>query len=146
MLRRTSNYKAPKNPGVRRKISSVPPETQTQINTLIWLKMRYPDIRKTAIKITNEGARSRYTNNLFLEMGMYPGASDLLIAWPTKKYHGLFLEVKPDGFKFVPSNQKHTDKQRHFIEEMKLNGYWGEIGVGFDECTHILECYIKELI
>lgn len=117
-------------------------ESQVQKSFLIWLKWKHPHIRKLVIRIKNEQVCTPYMGKVDKEMGLHPGASDLFIAHCTKRHAGLWLEVKPDDFKITPSKMGHYQKQLDFILSMRAEGYWGDIGVGLDECIKIFERYI----
>ena len=49
-------------------------------------------------------------------MGMKPGVPDLFIAWPTKKFHGLWIEIKKYG-------KKPRAAQEAFLILMEQKGY-----------------------
>jgi len=122
------------------------PEQKTQLAICEWLKLQHPLIAKHIVKIDNEGKRSVGMHMLSLRMGLHKGASDLFIAWPTKKYHGLWLELKPDGWKGAQGKKAtlHFDCQLEFIEKMKLVGYQGDVGVGFEKSVEIIKNYLKD--
>jgi len=78
-------------------------------------------------------------------MGLHKGASDLFIAWPTLKYYGLWLEIKPDGWK-GPSGKKqklHVENQLNFIAKMNLKGYFAKMVVGVDQALDAIKLYLK---
>ena len=136
----------PSKKPVKRKIkrrSKLFPESEVQINILRWLELHNPRARKAIIMIGNEGKRTAAGNSLAIRMGMYPGASDLFLAWPNRGYAGLFLEVKPPGWKATPSKMQHHQRQLDFIGHMMSLGYYGEVGAGFDECIEILKGYLN---
>ena len=118
------------------------PESEVQVAALEWLGLSHPVARNAIIKISNEGKRSAAGHSLAARLGMYVGASDLLLAWPNLSYAGLFLEVKPMGWKATPSKMLHHQRQLDFIEHMKSLGYHGEVGVGVDECIRIFKEYL----
>ena len=76
-------------------------------------------------------------------MGLRPGASDLFIAWPTRTYHGLWLEVKRN--KKYTMSERNTDTwkaQESFIEDMKSVGFAGEFCYGWIDGKRIIESYL----
>jgi len=119
------------------------PETKVQLAIVKYIKLKYPHAAKFIIKIDNEGKRTVQGHELAKRCGLHIGASDLFIAKPTLEYYGLWLEIKKDGWKMVPSNQKHTEKQLSFIDRMNSVGYKADIGVGIDECMKIVDEYFK---
>lgn len=76
-------------------------------------------------------------------MGLHPGASDLFLAWPTNKYPGLWVEVKPPLFKVTKSNLAHYESQMEFIRLMLSQGYHADMGIGVDACIDIFKFYLK---
>jgi len=119
------------------------PESEVQVAALEWLGLYCPKARDAIIMIGNDGKRSAAGHVLAVRLGMYVGASDLLLAWPNGKYAGLFLEVKPPGWKATPSKMLHHQRQLNFIEHMKSLGYAGGVGVGLDGCVEVLKDYLK---
>jgi len=135
-----SPSKKPKKRSVRR--SKLFPESEVQKNFLQWLALYNPEARRAVIRIGNEGKRTAAGHGLAVALGMYPGASDLFLAVPCRGYHGLFLEIKPPGYKATPSKMLHHQRQLNFIEHMKSLGYAGGVGVGFDGCVDVAKKYL----
>lgn len=120
----------------------IPSEASEQRAIVKWLSY-HPVLRDYFMHITNEGKRSPVTGRHLLQLGLKPGASDLFIYYPTKAYHGLFLEVKRNK-KYTPSEMK-TDSwiaQEKFIETVKKVGFWGEFCYGFECGMTIIENYL----
>ena len=95
------------------------------------------------MKNDNEGKRTPAQGAQAKSMGLRPGASDLFIAWPTKTYHGLWLEVKRN--KKYTTSERNTDTwkaQESFIEEMKSVGFAGEFCYGWIDGKRIIESYL----
>ncbi len=130
------------------------PEQNTQIAILEWCEIQHPELRKFAIKIDNEGKRSVIVRNgktipvgLFLakRMGLLPKASDLFFPFPTAKHYGLWMEVKPDGWK-GPSGKAEKERvqgQLAFISAMIDKGYYGEMVVGVDQGIDLINRYLR---
>jgi len=121
----------------------IKPEDKTQMAILDYCKLAYPHLAATAIKIHNEGIRSRSTNRLLPRLGMRAGASDLFFALPTKKYHGLWMEVKKDGWKFTSAQREHIERQNAFIDQQNKNGYLARLVIGVDEGIALINEYMK---
>ncbi len=97
------------------------------------------------MKLNNEGKRTEGQGWNLKLMGLRPGASDLFIYYPTKKYHGLFLEVKRNK-KYTPSEMK-TDtwiRQQDFLNCVKSVGFAGEVCYGFEYGVAIINRYLLE--
>lgn len=122
---------------------AVYPETRVQQNILKWLSWQHPAVRKYVIKIDNEGKRTLTGNVVAISAGLHVGASDLFIAWPMSIYHGIFLEVKPEGYKVTKSKQKHHDEQIAFLALMRLKNYYAEMIIGVDQGIDVLKSYLS---
>lgn len=119
------------------------PEDKTQMAILDYCKLAYPKLFQTVIKIHNEGQRSRSTNRILPRLGLRPGASDLFFAFPTKNYHGLWMEIKRDGWKLTVGQQEHVNRQIAFIDQQNQNGYLARMVVGVDEGIKLLDEYMR---
>lgn len=122
--------------------SKLYPESEVQRDVLKFLALYHPAARKCVVRIMNEGKRTAAGHTLAVALGMHPGASDLMLAFPSKGYHGLWLEIKPPGYKATPSKMLHHQRQLNFIKHMKSMGYHGDVGVGLDECVRIIKEYL----
>jgi hypothetical protein len=100
----------------------------------------YPAAYGHVIKLDNEGTTNRANA---ISLGLHLGASDYFIACPTLKYYGLWLEVKPEGWKLTPSKKPHHDRQMAFGEKMKAKGYQFAFCVGVDECIQAAKDYFN---
>ncbi len=137
---KTSASSAPKR---KRQRITVGPEMRVQIALLDWLSKFHPEAFRHVIKIDNEGKRSKVGHHLAKRAGLHLGASDIFIAWPNRNGHGLWLEIKPDGWTCTASDKEHVDRQIAFINKMIIRGYAGKLGVGIDECIKIVTEYLK---
>jgi len=101
------------------------------------------EVRRRVIKIHNEGARTAASANLLIALGLHPGASDLFIAWPTRKYAGLWLEVKRERWKPVASCREHFQRQLEFGQLMIDSGYAFDVAVGIDQFIAKVTSYLN---
>jgi hypothetical protein len=79
-------------------------------------------------------------------LGLHKGASDLLIAYPVGRYHGLFIEMKRprDHFRDNASAERAvSDDQRIFLTSMADVGYFTAVCYGFDEAKTVTERYLR---
>ncbi len=79
---------------------SVPSENQEQRALVQWLSY-HPIVRNLFCKNNNEGKRTAIQGHNLQLMGLRSGVSDLFIYYPTKAYHGLWLEVMAIGVNFA---------------------------------------------
>ncbi len=120
----------------------IPTENQEQRSLVNWL-IYHPIVRDYFCKNNNEGKRSDIQGRNLKLMGLRPGVSDLLIYYPTRSYHGLFLEVKRDK-KYTPS-ERVTETwiaQEKFLDAVKKVGYAGEFCYGWVDGKKIIENYL----
>ncbi len=118
-------------------------ENQEQRSIVRWLSM-HQALKHFYCKLNNEGKRTVVQGWNLKLMGLRPGVSDLMIYYPTKTYHGLFLEVKRD--KKYSKSEMETDTwicQQEFIERVKSVGYAAEVCYGFLDGKRIIEEYLR---
>lgn len=113
-----------------------------QVTFLDWIRLIYPQLYPYVIKINNEGVRSKILTHVLKQMGLHPKASDLFIAWPTKRFPGFWLELKRENYTFPESDREHWEGQMNFLMDMVKVGYAGAMCGGFDECCQALEIYL----
>ena len=119
-----------------------PSENQEQRALVRWLSL-HPVLKNHFCKNNNEGKRTAaqgYNLNL---MGLRSGVSDLFIYYPTKTYHGLFLEIKRNGH--YPTSSRKTStwiSQEKFIETVKSVGYAGAFCFGWEDGKRVIEEYL----
>ena len=108
---------------------------------LEWLSWQHPLVRSLVIKIDNESSTSRARA---ISLGLHPKASDYFIALPIGSYAGLWLEVKPDGWKpNSKAKRDHADGQKAFGEKMRSVGYQFAFCIGVDECIEATRNYLQ---
>lgn len=132
-----------KNPKQPFKGIILKPEQKTQVALVEYIRFKYPAVFPHVLKIDNEGKRSAVGTHVLKMMGLHPGASDLFISYPSNGYHGLWIEVKPDGYKFPPKDTEHLLRQKAFIVSKKSVGYQALICVGIDECMKAIDDYLR---
>lgn len=117
-------------------------ENQEQRALVKWLDY-HPILKNYYCKNNNEGKRTDAQGWNLKRMGLRPGVSDLFIYYPTKTYHGLWLEVKRNK-KYTTSSKCTATwiAQEWFIETVKSVGYAGFFCYGFEDGVHIIEEYL----
>lgn len=117
------------------------PETKVQIAVCQYIKTKYPKASNYIIKIDNEGAYSKGGNIARIRAGLNRGAADLFIAYPVKQYHGMWLELKRDGWRLTESQRHHYNNQMLFLDNMSKQGYFSQFAVGLDEAINCVDNY-----
>lgn len=118
------------------------PEEKTQHAFMQYLRYAHPKIRDLVVKIDNEGKRSQVAGYVSKILGLHPGASDIFIPKAHGGKHGLWIEVKRDGWKYTSNQRDHYNRQMVFIEKMRDEGYGAKMCVGTTECIETLERYL----
>lgn len=105
----------------------------------------HPILKKFYCKTNNEGKRSVIAGHNLKAMGLRPGVSDILIYYPNKTKHGLWLEVKRNK-KYTPSERRTPTwlAQEEFIKIVKSVGYEGKICYGWEDGKRIIEDYLLD--
>lgn len=109
-------------------------ETQIHQSVMKYIRM-HPHLEKYVIHIPNQGKRSYKTANLFKSMGMKAGIPDLFIAYPSRGYHGAWIELKSQKGKL-------SEHQRDFLELMKSQNYFTSVCYSFDEAIEAILTYL----
>jgi len=121
---------------------AIPVERVEQRALVKWLSI-HPVLRDFFCKNNNEGKRTDIqTAHLKLE-GLRPGVSDLFIYYPTKTYHGLWLEVKRNMV-YPPSAKKTPTwiAQEAFQETVKSVGFAAHFCYGWNDGREIIQRYL----
>ncbi len=102
------------------------------------LKMHYPDIIYRFDQI-DQVSRSGGIRNKALHGKYSKGYPDLFIAKPTKKYAGLYLELKATTSLI---SSEHTRKQTAFHELLRRAGYKVKYCFQYEDCIKKLNKYL----
>lgn len=116
-----------------------------------YLRTEYPGVEfhsdyAAGLKLTENQARIRKS----LNSGR--GWSDMFIAYPSRGYHGLFLELKKDGVSIYcktgpRKGQLVADEQiiieAAFLEKMNSLGYLARFSVGFEKSIALIDYYLE---
>lgn len=126
-------------------------EEGVQRRVATYLRTEYPGIEfhsdyAAGLKLTENQARIRKS----LNSGR--GWSDMFIAYPSRGYHGLFLELKKEGVSIYcktgpRKGQLVADEQiiieAAFLEKMNSLGYLARFSVGFDKSVALIDYYLE---
>ena len=101
--------------------------------------IKYCDLNKIPVfAIPNGSNKSRTAQKNFKAEGLRPGVPDIMIPVPSKKYHGLFVEMK----RVKGSNT--SDEQVEWIALLNKQGYKAVICKGAAVAISEIEDYFKE--
>lgn len=109
------------------------PEQVEMIIIFDWIRKN--NLHYIAFHIPNERKTTPQGGLLLKRMGVLPGASDIFLARPSRKFHGLFIEVKAKHGKPTPS-------QISFLLNMKAEGYDGMVCYGAQSAIAKISSYL----
>lgn len=112
------------------------PEQQLQVQVFDWLDY-LPQVRKYCFSIPNEMKVSIYHGRILKRMGRRSGVCDVFIAYPSKTFPGMFLELKAKG-------KKPTANQFQFMDDMRQVGYFVEWADNFDDAQRLIKWYLNQ--
>ena len=113
-------------------------EADEQIVVVKWANMmasKYPCL-KYLFHIPNGGSRNIAEAANLKRMGVKAGVPDLCLPYPSKGYHGLWIEMKTD-------KGRQTGSQKEWAEWLNDNGYMAVVCHGYGEAINALEVYLK---
>ena len=117
-----------------------PSEEQEQAAVMEWvtiMRPQYPEL-EDLFHIGNGGLRSKTEAVRLKRIGVKAGVSDLFLPSPTKKYHGLWIELKrKKGGRLSP-------EQKDWIDRMNKKNYLAVVANGAEEACDIIYKYLTE--
>lgn len=105
------------------------------MNWAHWHTGKYPEL-KWLHHIPNGGSRNRIEAAKLKEMGVKAGVSDLFLPCPKGIYCGMYIEMKC-------GNNRHTDRQKEFLNDMAENGYFAVTCYSADDAIKAIEEYVS---
>lgn len=115
-------------------------EHPEQVKIIKWWKIAcasfgLPEFALFAIPNAGQG-RSEISGSRLKEEGVRAGVSDLFLAAPVGRWHGLFYEVKS-------SIGKLSVPQSTFLYAMEMEGYRAECGYSGEEAIEFIKSYLR---
>lgn len=114
-------------------------ESREQSTLIKWAEMstaKHPELR-FLFAIPNGGKRNIITAMNMKREGVKPGVPDLFLAYPSKGFHGLFIEMKKR------KGGKISTEQHWWLDHLIVNGYCASICAGWEDAKNVIEQYIK---
>lgn len=121
----------------------IPSERLEQLALVKWLG--YHQVLKDYFcKNDNEGKRTPQQGANLKRLGLRPGVSDILIYYPSKTFHGLWIEMKRNK-KYTKSEMNTPTwlSQERFIEAVKSVGYEAKMCYGWEDGVETIERYMR---
>jgi VRR-NUC domain len=108
-----------------------------RLSSLIYRDKREGFIKDYLIAIPNGGARSKLGGAILKAEGVTAGVSDLFFAFPTRTYHGLWIEFKTDRV-----GSLLTENQQAWLAKMKHVDYQFVVPRNVNEAIDMIEVYL----
>jgi hypothetical protein len=86
--------------------------------------------------VPNGGKRHIRTAINLKREGVKPGVPDIIFAYPTKQYHGMFIEMKRQKGGVV------SEEQKVMIDKLNEVGYYTTVCKGCDEAVREIKGYL----
>jgi hypothetical protein len=121
-------------------------EELEQFQFISFLKTNYPDI---LFRVAVDGVRLSIGTAVKLKKNgvLQKSLPDIEIFYPTKDYHGLFIEMKITGRKLFKKDNsyidEHTLEQAQILTKFNQIGYYASFGLGYEHAKNILISYIN---
>lgn len=114
-------------------------EHKEQVAIFEWAKLNmatYPQL-ENLFAIPNGGQRSWRTGAMLKREGVKSGVSDMMLAYPSRGYHGLFIELKRrDGGKV-------STTQQDWIDRLNKAGYLAVVCHGSKQAVNEIIKYLE---
>lgn len=111
-------------------------ESRIQQACVLWFRLQHTSLAGLLFAIPNGGYRNAVTGAILKAEGVLAGVSDLILLYPSGKYHGLCVEMKtPKG--------RQQETQRAFQRRVERAGYKYAICRGIDEFKEVISKYLK---
>lgn len=110
-------------------------EGKHQAGVMRYLAFQYPAAYAVACASAGGLHTSKAQGVKMKAMGYRAGFPDLVILYPTKKYHGLMIEMKAPG-------RYATPEQKEWIQRLNDRGYMATVCKSFDEAKAVIDDYM----
>lgn len=110
-------------------------EHKLQCACVRWFHLQYPAWRGLLFAVPNGGRRDGITGKKLKDEGVVPGVSDLLLLYPSGKYHALCVEMKtPKG--------RQSEVQKAWQRAVERAGYKYALCRSLDDFITTIEKYL----
>ena len=113
-------------------------EDDHQAAVIAWARLnerKFPALR-WLFHVPNGGKRNAREAARLQAQGVIAGVADLVLPYPSREYHGLFIELKAEGGKL-------SENQRAFLQAMVSRGYCAQVAVGSKAAIELIEWYLQ---
>ena len=121
------------------------PEYRLYKSIALYLKLQYPNVLyhfdPTGLNL------SKAQSGMLKAIQGFRGFPDLFIIESSGGFHGLFLEIKPEGTRLLKKNgdfsTPHIKEQADYIDKLWKLGYMACFAIGFDNAKENIDNYLK---
>ena len=99
------------------------------------LMENYQPALKNLFAIPNAGKRSIGVAMYYKKEGLKSGVPDLMLPFPNREFHGLFIEMKSD-------TGRPTENQKEWISRLRDAGYQCDVCRSADEAIRLISDYL----
>ena len=127
---------------------AIPSEKSIHKQVATYLKLQYPKvIFRTDFAAGCKMSIGQAVAHKALQSG--PGYPDLFIAYPSKGYHGLFIELKKDISEvwrkdMIMVSSSHIREQAAVLQYLNNLDYKATFAFGFDHAKKIIDEYLNK--
>lgn len=107
---------------------------------LFKIALTNPICRRYLWASANGGSRHILEARNLKRAGVKKGVPDIQLAYPSKGYHGLFIELK----RRYPIHGVITPEQREVLDDLNKVGYLAEVAYGWEEAWQIITNYLGD--
>ena len=104
------------------------------IETMDWV--RHSKLDHFIWHVANERTVSPQSGQILKRKGVKSGVSDLVVAKPSGKYHGGFIELKTPTGKLSPNQKK-------FLDDMQAHGYFTATCYSAESAIETIKSYLQ---
>jgi len=119
----------------RKRFSLMATEDEEQAALITWART-HPILRNRLYAIPNGGSRNIIEAAKLSRTGVLAGVSDLHLPYPSKGYHGLWIELKREN------GGRLTKAQAEWLHLMSADGHLAVVCRGWTAAKRTLEDYL----
>ena len=112
-------------------------EHQIQSGCVLWFRHAFPKYKDLLFAIPNGGKRHIGVAVKMKREGVVPGVPDLMVAVPSRGYHGLFIEMKSPG-------GRTSEAQKEMIYKLEEQNYMVEVCDSVDRFMKSVNKYFED--
>lgn len=119
------------------RVNGMPTEAEEQAALFEWAKLMERQIKplRMMYAVPNGGSRHKIEAANLKRQGVKPGVPDVVLAYPSRGYHGLYVEMK------VGKN-KPSEKQKDWLRDLAAAGYATAVCYSCNEAITTIRNYL----